>query len=233
MEILRFEDQEPKAPNRKKSSRGLLVVGLIATLFGISSAFASSTITINTDNKVNLGQGVVTVSGCDSNIGFKPETVLNDSATAFRVQDFIIGYDYDGSGAGKVDSQACAGKQIKITLYKDKVGGGVDQVTCASTYNGTADNGKNLKSAQLRVGAYGIDIKNNLGFLTPFKCGSDGSIYYDISHFGLTSPSFVRSAYDETTILYWPVQSGYVFDANSFDHITIESVSNETGLSFQ
>ena len=232
MQILRFDDEGVKAPNRKKSSRSLLILGLVGALFGISSAFASSTIQINSGNPVDLGQGVVTVSGCDSNIGFKPETVLTDSATAFRVQDFIIGYDYDGTGKGKVDSEACLGKQIKITLYKDKVGGGVDQVTCASTYNGSADNGKNLKASKLRVGAYGIDIKNDLGYLTPFKCGSDGSVYYEISHFGVRDP-FTRSAMDETTYVYWPAQSGFEFNADSFDHITIESVSNETGLSFE
>ena len=175
MQILRFDDEGVKAPNRKKSSRSLLILGLVGALFGISSAFASSTIQINSGNPVDLGQGVVTVSGCDSNIGFKPETVLTDSATAFRVQDFIIGYDYDGTGKGKVDSEAC---------------------------------------------------------LTPFKCGSDGSVYYEISHFGVRDP-FTRSAMDETTYVYWPAQSGFEFNADSFDHITIESVSNETGLSFE
>lgn len=76
MEILRFEDQGPKAPNRKKSSRGFLIVGLIATLFGISSAFASSTITINGGTNVDLGQGVVKVTGCDPEVNVSPHTSM-------------------------------------------------------------------------------------------------------------------------------------------------------------
>jgi hypothetical protein len=222
MEILRFEDQEPKAPNRKKSSRGLLVVGLIATLFGISSAFASSTITINTDNKVNLGQGVVTVSGCDSSIGFKPETVLNDSATAFRVTGFLIGYQFDTSTSGLIDNEACAGKQLKIRLYKD-LAGVPTPVTCASTYNGSADTGTNLKPAKLLIGTASTDIGNLASYDTAYKCSSDGAFYFNVTSLGDTR--------DRNFRMYWPKQSGFFFDANSFDHITIESVDGETGLS--
>ena len=222
MEILRFEDQGPSAPHRKKSSRGFLVVGLIATLFGISSAFASSTITINTDNKVNLGQGVVTVSGCDSNIGFKPETLLNDSATAFRVTSFLIGYNYDGSGAGLIDEVACAGKQLKVLLYKDILGIPT-VVACATTYNGTADTGSNLQIAKLQVGSSSTDIDNLSSYDTPYKCSSDGAIYFDVTGLGDTRDRNVR--------MYWPKQTGFFFDANAFDHITIESVDGETGLS--
>ena len=92
MEILRFEDQEPKAPNRKKSSRGLLVVGLIATLFGISSAFASSTIQINGGTNVDLGQGVVKVTGCDPEVNVNPHTsmVVETSGPTFYLDSINI-----------------------------------------------------------------------------------------------------------------------------------------------
>jgi hypothetical protein len=223
MEILRFEDQGPKAPNRKKSSRGLLVVGLIATLFGISSAFASSTITINTDNKVNLGQGVVTVSGCDSTIGFKPETVLNDSATAFRVTGFLIGYEFDTSTSGLIDNVACAGKQLKVRLYKDVLGVPTT-VACASTYNSSADTGTNLKrDSKLLIGTSSTDIDNLASYDTAYKCSSDGAFYFNVTSLGDTRDRGFR--------MYWPKQASYFFDANSFDHITIESVDGETGLS--
>ena len=228
MEILRFEDQGPKAPNRKKSSRGFLIVGLIATLFGISSAFASSTITINGTNAVNLGQGVVTVSGCDSSIGFKPITKLSDSATAFQVTDFVIGYDFDGSGIGLIDTDSCDMKQMKITLYKDRVGG-VDVVPCQNTYNDltiprVSTGGNSLKGAKVGIGKNGTANGNFAEYVTDYKCSSDGSFYFLLDKTrGMQSGSSMR--------IHWYDQSGFVFNANTFDHITIESVSGETGLS--
>ena len=228
MEILRFEDQGPSAPHRKKSSRGFLIVGLIATLFGISSAFASSTITINGTNAVNLGQGVVTVSGCDSSIGFKPITKLSDSATAFQVTDFVIGYDFDGSGIGLIDTDSCDMKQMKITLYKDRVGG-VDVVPCQNTYNDltiprVSTGGNSLKGAKVGIGKNGTANGNFAEYVTDYKCSSDGSFYFLLDKTrGMQSGSSMR--------IHWYDQSGFVFNANTFDHITIESVSGETGLS--
>ncbi|CAN2212030.1 hypothetical protein MCEMRE22_01028 [Candidatus Nanopelagicaceae bacterium] len=228
MEILRFEDQGPSAPHRKKSSRGFLIVGLIATLFGISSAFASSTITINGTNAVNLGQGVVTVSGCDSSIGFKPITKLSDSATAFQVTDFVVGYDFDGSGIGLIDTDSCDMKQMKITLYKDRVGG-VDLVPCQNTYNDltiprVSTGGNSLKGAKVGIGKNGTANGNFAEYVTDYKCSSDGSFYFLLDKTrGSQSGSSMR--------IHWYDQSGFVLNANTFDHITIESVSGETGLS--
>jgi len=69
MEILRFEDAGKSAPNRKKSARGMIIVGLVATLFGVGTAFASTTIQINSGAAVDVGQGVTQVSACDDKIG--------------------------------------------------------------------------------------------------------------------------------------------------------------------
>jgi hypothetical protein len=77
MEILRFDDAGSSTPQRKKSSRGMLVVGLVATLFGISSAFASSTIQINGDAPIALGQGVTAVTACDEAITIAPKTTMS------------------------------------------------------------------------------------------------------------------------------------------------------------
>ena len=68
MEILRFEEASTSAPKRKKSSKGYLAVGLVATLFGVSSAFATNSITINADNNISLGQGISTFTTCDDKI---------------------------------------------------------------------------------------------------------------------------------------------------------------------
>ena len=77
MEILRFDDAGSTTPQRKKSSRGMLAVGLVATLFGISSAFASSTIQINGDAPIALGQGVTSVTACDEAITIAPKTTMS------------------------------------------------------------------------------------------------------------------------------------------------------------
>ena len=63
MEILRFEEAPSSAPKRKKSSKGYLAVGLVATLFGVSSAFATNSITINNDQNISLGQGISNAVG--------------------------------------------------------------------------------------------------------------------------------------------------------------------------
>ena len=77
MEILRFDDAGSSTPQRKKSSKGMLVVGLVATLFGISSAFASSTIQINGNAPIALGQGVTAVTACDEAIDVSPKTIMS------------------------------------------------------------------------------------------------------------------------------------------------------------
>jgi len=95
MQILRFEDAQEVAPKRKKSSAGWIGLGLAAALFGVSTAFASSTIAINGGNTINLAQGVVAVTGCDSDIGVLPSTSLvknsDTSALGFDVTGLTVG----------------------------------------------------------------------------------------------------------------------------------------------
>jgi hypothetical protein len=225
MQILRFDDEAKATPNRKKTSRSLLILGLVGALFGISTAFASSTITINGTNAVNLGQGVVTVSGCDSNIGFKPVTKLSDSATAFQVTDFIIGYDFDGSHEGLIDTDACDLKQMKVTIYKDR-SGGVDVVPCQSTYNEASRlsvGGADLRLTKVGIGKDSTDNGNFPNYVTKYKCSSDGSFYFLLDK---STPNQSGS----TMRIRWYSQLGYIFNADTFDHITIESVSGEPGL---
>ena len=76
MEILRFEESDAPAPKKKRPSKGLLALGLVAALMGIGTAFASSTITLNKDNITPLGAGVTAVTTCDQEIGMVPQTDL-------------------------------------------------------------------------------------------------------------------------------------------------------------
>lgn len=95
MEILRFEEAPSSAPKRKKSSKGYLAVGLVATLFGVSSAFATNSITINNDQNISLGQGISTFTTCDSYIAVIPNTELQSDLETFGLTSVTIGALYD------------------------------------------------------------------------------------------------------------------------------------------
>jgi len=126
MELLRFDDAGSNSPRRKKSSRGMLAVGLVATLFGISSAFASSTISINSNAPIALGQGVSAVTACDESISLSPSTSmrLNEDENPEFYLDHITLSDIDlraidatknigddGYGLG------CAGKSFDLQIF--------------------------------------------------------------------------------------------------------------------
>ena len=78
MEILRFDEPDAPTPKRKRPSKAWLALSLVAALMGVGTAFASSTININTNNLTPLGQGVSTATTCDSQIDRK-STRLNSS----------------------------------------------------------------------------------------------------------------------------------------------------------
>lgn len=118
MEILRFDNAGSTAPQRKKSSKGMLAVGLVATLFGISSAFASSTITINSDAPIALGQGVTAVTACDTAIDLVPSTemtVETGTPTFFMTSLAINGID--ARNADVTTGLGCGGKIFDIQIF--------------------------------------------------------------------------------------------------------------------
>lgn len=229
MQILRFEDAPEVAPKRKKSSAGWIGLGLVAALFGVSTAFASGTIAINgtTNSTIDLGQGVVTVSGCDSDIGFKPNTTLNTLSTGFVVSEVIIGHDYsDVNNDGLIDTAACDGKQLKISFYadiKDETGAvtGRTQLTCANLLN-SGDGlikGSDRPTGIARIGEPVSLIK------TAFKCEA-GSIYLQIVK---DENSTIKIEWAKNKIV--DEVADYPLLASAFDHVTIESVSDENNLS--
>jgi hypothetical protein len=118
MEILRFEQVPESAPKRKKSSRGFLALGLVAALFGISTAFASSTIEVNTSTNgvITLGQGVTFITACDNSIGVKFNSELNfptaPTKPFFSLKSIEIGTD----GTDLVSAD-CESTYFKITAY--------------------------------------------------------------------------------------------------------------------
>ena len=109
MEILRFDESDAPAPKRKSASKGWLALGLVATLMGVGTAFASSTITIPT---VSLGQGVAQVTNCDPNVIVSPEATgsvsLDGENPVFRTTSVTI----------SEVSDSCSGADFGFQVFK-------------------------------------------------------------------------------------------------------------------
>ena len=136
MEILRFDAEPTPARKSRRSIKGVFVVGLVAATFGIGSAFATSTITVNDNNTVQLGQGVTAVTACDNAISVVPVssldiTQLNESVSPTALPDaFGIGAIEIGKVPGTQEiSSNCNGKDFKIQLF-DNTESGSGVVDC-------------------------------------------------------------------------------------------------------
>ena len=148
MEILRFEGQSGTSANGKKSSKGMLAIGLVATLFGIGSAFASSTIQINNDAAIALGQGVTAVTACDDEISVDPLTAMrvNDAGPKFYL-DTITVSGVNNSVTDTTTAIGCRGNFFDLQVFK------------------TADDDS--------VSAYGCtEMGYPIGVSSPFNCDS-------------------------------------------------------------
>ena len=131
MQILRFDEEETPAPKRKRTSgpsKGLLVVAAVAVLFGVGTAFASSTISINNNGPVTLGQGVSQVTGCDSSITVGTAAGLDlPQATAspapapspsfYLTSLTVSNIDNHPGNSVLADSPGCGDKYLKVQLF--------------------------------------------------------------------------------------------------------------------
>jgi hypothetical protein len=131
MEILRFEEAQSSVPKRKKSSKGYLTIGFVAALFGISTAFASSTISINSDAPIALGQGVSFVTSCDTSINIIPSTsmTVDDEVPTFHLNSLQIS-DVDGATTNVTTGLGCGGKTFDLQIFKTATAGSTSAYTC-------------------------------------------------------------------------------------------------------
>ena len=139
MEILRFEEASSTAPKRKKSSKGYLTVGFVAALFGISTAFASTTIAINGSTPIALGQGVSAVTACDPSITIIPSTsmTVDDAVPTFHLSSLQIS-NVNGATANATTGLGCGGKTFDLQIFKTATDGSTSAYTCGDL-NKTAD----------------------------------------------------------------------------------------------
>jgi hypothetical protein len=119
MEILRFEEAATTAPKRKKSSKSYLAVGFVATIFGLGSAFASNTIEINGSAPIALGQGVILVTACDTEVSVVPVTemiVENPGGPTFYMKELQIS-GIDDTATNARTGLGCGGKTFDVQIY--------------------------------------------------------------------------------------------------------------------
>ena len=220
MEILRFEEAPTGAPKRKKSSRSFLALGLVATLFGVSTAFATTTININDNKTISLGQGVNTFTACDTAVGLEPVTSLKTDLTLFQFEKLIIGSDYkDGLSVGSqkytIDSDSpdpvtglgCGGVDFKVKFY---LAPSSTPLTCQKLLDITESGFlKTSPAANLEV----TQVDNK------YKC-DDSAIYFKIPDNG----SDHTELSPEIRFLNLP-------SPDFFDHVTIETTSSVDYLS--
>lgn len=208
MEILRFDDAGSTSARRKKSSRGMIVVGLIATLFGVGTAFASTTISINGGAATNIGQGVSTVSACDDDIKISVNNSLTlDSDGKTRGKPTFTS---SGVVLSKINSNAfdtstatgCGGEIIDFQIYRQvSKGSDLNQAyTCgqlgitSDTYlkngSGTSTSTKFTCSSESRTVSFVVPTTNQIesSWIVPLDPAT-GLSPLDISYFTVVSRS--------------------------------------------
>ena len=123
MEILKFSEppkRSSRSTTRKKSGVMplLSVVAAVALVGGMSSTLAG-TISLNTNNTVEFGQGVVTAAACDTTMSVLP-TAQYDTNTAgsFKVSSVTIkGLGLIATSGDTSKGPGCKGKVLRIRAY--------------------------------------------------------------------------------------------------------------------
>ena len=218
MQILRFDDAAEVAPKRKKSSAGWVGIGLVAALFGVSTAFASSSIKINDEKPINLAQGVVAVTGCDPFIGLTPVTILKTDMTTFAFKELVIGSEFIDAdendytidtATATADPAGCNGVDFKIQFYPkpSRTGGIPTAVECTALLHGLEGNYGAVNGAIDLVGT-----PNNADGKIGLKC-IDNAIYLRVGN---------RKT---ETLKFFNGDTPGIFDPAIFDYITLESTN--------
>ena len=113
-----FTAESEELLNRRRKLDLIVGVGLLA--FAFVGAALAQTISLNTNDRVEFGQGSVTLKACDSFISIS----LNPSAATFSGVN-AAGNPYENASRVKsmqfsgLDTRACAGRSIKVELYID------------------------------------------------------------------------------------------------------------------
>jgi hypothetical protein len=97
---------EPAKKNKKNGA--LLLISGIALATSIGGVFAANTITINSGNAIEFGQGTAAVSSCEAALTTSMTQVWDNANTKFEVGNVVVG----GIAA------TCDEKTLEVKLLK-------------------------------------------------------------------------------------------------------------------
>ena len=124
MEILKFSEPPKRSSSkntRKKSGVMplLSVVAAVAIVGGMSSTLAG-TISLNTSNTVEFGQGVVTAAACDTTMSVLPTAEYDTNTVgSFKVSSITIkGLGLKATAGDASKGPGCKGKVLRIRAYE-------------------------------------------------------------------------------------------------------------------
>jgi len=102
-----FADSSATTKKKNKKNGAILLISGIALATSIGGVFAANSITLNTNNTIEFGQGAATTSACEAGIDVAVNQDLATTGTAFVVRNVEL------SG---IDASACAGKALEVSL---------------------------------------------------------------------------------------------------------------------
>ena len=118
-----YEEDDGEYPAYEEDSsqtgrKSKLFAGLALIVYGVIGVVLAQTITLNTNGRVEFGQGVVTLKACDSfiSISLSPSTATF-SGTKANGDSYVNASRVKNIKFSGLDTKACAGKRIKIQLF--------------------------------------------------------------------------------------------------------------------
>lgn len=113
-------------PRRKVKLFG----GIALLAYGVIGVVLAQTITLNTNGRVEFGQGVVTLKACDSfiSISLTPSTATF-SGTNANGDSYVNASRVKNIKFSGLDTKSCAGKRIKVQLFDNVNSSGMNLFT--------------------------------------------------------------------------------------------------------
>ena len=108
------DDQPPR------SHKFEFILGTILIIFALAGSVLAQTITLNLNDRVEFGQGIVTLKACDSFVSLTLNpTSATYSGTRANGQAYVNLSRVRGIKFTGLNTNSCAGKKIKIQLFNN------------------------------------------------------------------------------------------------------------------
>ena len=121
------DDQPPR------SHKFEFIFGTILVIFALVGSVLAQTITLNLNDRVEFGQGIVTLKACDSFVSLTLNpTSATYSGTRANGQAYVNLSRVRGIKFTGLNTNSCAGKKIKIQLFNNESATAMSLFTDAS-----------------------------------------------------------------------------------------------------